>query len=216
MRLTLQPAAEDHPLTAKPHEAASRRHPERSGRAALELVSNRAGGQKPVPQTPLPGTHPPGTSASPSLNWGVEPFVKIARELPRLFEAHWQELEQDEFGLPLNPDWDLLFDMAQIGRLHVMTARWGKQLVGYIFNFVMPHVYTKHDLQAQIHLFYLHPSYRDEPGFLMQWFRANDEFLVTLGVKKILAMTKNNTKAAVIFKRMGYTPIETVWSRMVP
>jgi len=202
-------------LTAKQHEAARPQPPERSGRGTLKLVSDQAGGQ--LPRAPRPSdARPPRVSASLSLNWGIEPFANIARELPPLFETHWAELEQDGFGLPLNPDWDLMFDMAQLGRLHVMTARWEKHLVGYIFNFVLPHIYTKKDLQAQIHLFYLHPNYRDEPGFLLRWFRANDEFLETLGVKKIYGMTKNNSKAGVIFKRMGYVAVETAWARMVP
>jgi hypothetical protein len=204
-------------LTTKPREAEPRQRPDHSGRAPLKLVADRAGGHTPAPPDPSEArTSSPRPPVSPSLNWGIEPFVNIARELPRLFDEHWQELEQDDFGLPLNPDWDLMFDMAQVGRLHVMTARWGKHLVGYIFNFVLPHIYTKKDLQAQIHLFYLHPNYRDEPGFLMQWFRANEEFLITLGVRKIYGMTKNNGKAGVIFKRMGYTAVETAWARMIP
>jgi hypothetical protein len=52
----------------------------------------------------------------------------------------------------------------------------------------------------------------------MRWFRENDAYLESLGVKKILASTKNNWhdgKAGLIFKRLGYTPIETVWTRMI-
>ena len=190
---------------------APRPRPEPSGRAALKLVANRGGDHA----DPVGHGSPQDRAVStPSLNWGIEPFARIARELPPLFAAHWEELEQDGFGLPLNPDWDLMFDMAQVNRLHVMTARWDKQLVGYIFNFVLPHIYTRKHLQAQIHLFYLHAGYRDEPGFLMRWFRANDEFLVGLGVKKIYAMTKTSGKAGVIFRRLGYVPVETAWARM--
>ena len=104
----------------------------------------------------------PAGLVRPSLTYGIEPFVDIARELPPLFDRHWREIEQDGFGLPLNPDWDLMFDMAQIGRLHVNTARFGKALVGYIFNFVLPNIYTKDVLQGQIHLMWLYPSYRGE------------------------------------------------------
>lgn len=159
----------------------------------------------------------PAGLVRPSLTYGIEPFVDIAKELPPLFHKHWEELEGDGFGLPLNPDWDLMFDMAQVGRLHVNTARWGKALVGYIFNFVLPNVYTKDALQGQIHLFYLHPTYRGEPWFVVEWFRANDRFLVSLGCRKILAMTKTSVrdgKVGAIFRRLGYTKIEDVWARM--
>ena len=164
-------------------------------------------------------THPPQQSARPGLTFQVESFVDIARDLPRLFEMHWQELESDGFGLELNPDWDLIYELAMLGRLRIMTARWGKILVGYIFNLVLPTMYSKTDVQAQINLYFLHPQYRDEPGFLMKWFRANDDFLISLGVRKIYGMIKSNYKdgkMAVVFKRLGYAPVEQHWARMVP
>jgi hypothetical protein len=185
----------------KPAEERLRRRRQHSAPAALKLVAATE---------PTPLIHP-------SLTVAVEPFAAIARELPRLFEMNWQEMEQDGFGLPLNPDWDLMFDLAQTGRLHVVTARCAGTLVGYIFNIVVPHIYTKADLQGQVHLFFLHPDYRDEPGFLIRWFRHNDVFLADLGCKKILAMTPlsyRDGKVGLIFKRLGYTPIETIWARM--
>lgn len=163
--------------------------------------------------------HHPHPSARPGLTFQVENFVDIARDLPRLFELHWQELESDDYGLPLNPDWDLMYELAMLGRLKIMTARWGKILVGYIFSLVLPTMYTKDVLQAQINLYFLHPYYRDEPGFLMKWFRANDDMLVGLGVRKMYGMLKTgykNGKMAVVFKRLGYVQVEQHWARMVP
>jgi hypothetical protein len=199
-----------------------RRRPEPLGHGQLRLVrdpvrpdaalgSSLSGRREPVP-TPFPAD-----LVRPQLTYGVEPFVDIARELPSLLTKHWEELESDGFGLPLSPDWDLMFDMAQLGRLHVNTARYGKALVGYIFNFVLPHIYTKDMLQGQIHLFYLHPSYRREPWFVVEWFQANDQFLKSLGCRKIYAMSKTgyrDGKAGAIFKRLGYTKVEEVYARM--
>jgi hypothetical protein len=183
---------------------------EGSSRPDGETRSSQGDRRKPQPSLPA-------GLVRPQLTYGVEPFIDIARELPPLLTKHWTELETDGFGLPLNPDWDLMFDMAQLGRLHVNTARYGKALVGYIFNFVLPHIYTKDLLQGQVHLFYLHPSYRGEPWFVVEWFQANDQFLKGLGCRKIYAMTKagfRDGKAGAIFRRLGYTKVEDVWARM--
>jgi hypothetical protein len=198
------------------------KRPQPSAPAQLRLVEeNRTEGARRVTPPPLID---PLAAFRPGLSYHVEPFAAIARELPRLVEMNWNEIEQDGFGMELNPDWDLLYDMAAVGRLQIMTARYRfspkrpATLVGYIFNLVYPHIYSKKDLFGELHLFYLDPHYRDEPGFVMEWFRANDDYLVSLGCKKISTSTKMSFKGGrvgLIFKRLGYTPVETVWARMV-
>src|SRR3974390_2942027 len=105
----------------------SRAPQELLGRAQLKLVpENRAeapsGSPRPADNEASPLAAP---AFRPSLSIGIEPFAAIARELPPLLEAHWNEVVKDnEFGLPLNPDWDLFYDMATVGRLHINTARY--------------------------------------------------------------------------------------------
>jgi hypothetical protein len=207
-----------------------------SGRAALELV--RAG--SPLARDGVnPGS--PDTSnanARPDLTFQVEKFHEIARELPPLFERHYREIALDQDSIPLDPDWDRYLQMSLAGMLHVMTVRGkgvikdisGQQtrpnnekppsyeagaLCGYIFKLVGPHLHYRSTLFANLEMFWLDPAYRGG-SFALRWFKANAGMLRDLGVKKVTVETKNgymDGRVGLIFKRLGYKPIETVWAR---
>ena len=183
--------------------------PKVSGRAKLELV--RAGSV---------GVHleSPDTTranARPDLTSQVEKFHEIARELPPLFERHYREIALDQDSIPLDPDWDRYLQMSIVGMLRVTTARAGDTLAGYIFNLVGPHLHYRSTLFANLEMFWLDPVYRGG-SFSLHWFRANADMLRELGVKRVTVETKNgymDGRVGLIFKRLGYKPIETVWAR---
>lgn len=146
----------------------------------------------------------------------IEPFYKIARELPPLFERHWRELCEHQDTIPMAVNWDLFFNQALAGILHVHTVRRGDILVGFIFNVVGPHVNFATTLHAGIERFWLDPAYR-KGWFAYRWFRTNDAYLQTLGVKRTLVEVVNgfmNARVGLIFKRLGYKPIETTWEKV--
>jgi hypothetical protein len=156
-------------------------------------------------------------SARPDLSIQVEKFYEIARELPPLFERHYREIALDQDSIPLDPDWDRYFMLALNGMLHVCTARSGSVLVGYIFNLVGPHLHYRSTLHAEIEMFWLDPAYRGG-SFVLKWFRQNEATLKELGVKKVGVATKNGYKdgrVGLIFKRLGYRPVETTWAKVL-
>ena len=64
------------------------------------------------------------------VKFQVEPFYVIARELPPLFKKHWRELGRDRDEVILDPNWDQFMADSIAGRLRVLTARAGTELVG--------------------------------------------------------------------------------------
>lgn len=199
----------------KPLEKLPRQRPKRSGRAQLELVRS---GVSPARDGANQGS-PESTSAiaRPDLTSQVEKFHEIARELPPLFEQHYREIALDQERIPLDPDWDRYLMLSLQGMLLVRTARYGDTLVGYIFNLFGPHLHYRSTPHAEIEMFWLDPAYRGS-GFVLRWFRENEAMLRELGVKKVGGTTKNGYKdgrVGLIFKRLGYTPVETVWSKVL-
>ena len=146
----------------------------------------------------------------------IEPFHKIARELPPLFERHWRELAQHQDKIPFAPNWDLFYQQALVGILHVHTARRGDVLVGFIFNVVWPHVNFVSTLHGGVERFWLDPVYR-RGWFAFRWFKTNDDYLKKLGCKRLLVETVHHFedgRVGSIFKRLGYVPIETTWEKI--
>ena len=156
--------------------------------------------------------------ATPRLTAQVESFYAIRHELPPLFEQHWRELALDHDAIPLAPDWDRYLGMTATGNLHITTARFGDKLVGYIFNFVGPHMHYATTLHAEMEMFWLDPAYRGG-WFAIRLFRTNERHLRKLGVKKIMAATKTHYLAgrvgSILLKRLGFKPFETNWSKVI-
>jgi hypothetical protein len=192
-------------------ERALRRHQERSARAKTKLSLVRPGSGQ-------PDTVPPTSAAArPELTSQEESFYAIARDLPPLFERHWQELALDKDKFPLEPDWDRYFAMAATGTLRITTARFGDVLAGYIFNLVGPHLHYKSAIHAHIEMFWLDPVYRGG-AFVLRWFRDNEAMVKKVGAKRLTADEKHHFKdgrVGLIFRRLGYQPIETVWAKVL-
>lgn len=153
----------------------------------------------------------------PHLFCRPEKFSAIVHELPPLFLRHWQELGTSREQIPLDPDWDRYFALEVNGALHIMTARSEGVLVGYIFNVVGPHLHYRSTLHAEIDMFWLDPAWRGT-WFTLRWFRDNDHMLRGLGVKRVHVGTKNHFiagRVGSIFRRLGYSPVETVWASVL-
>jgi hypothetical protein len=188
-------------------EKRPRPHQRHLARAKLELVR----------PDPTPTSHPAHAGIRSDLTSQVEKFHEIARELPPLFERHYREIALDQKTIPLDPDWDRYFVLALSGNLVVTTARVDKTLVGYIFNLVGPHLHYRTTPHAEIEMFWLDPAYRGG-AFALRWFRENEATLKKLGIKKVGVATKSGYKGGrvgLIFKRLGYRPIETTWSKLL-
>ena len=177
------------------------------GKPNLELV--RPG----VPRGRHAAPEPPETAIRPDLTFQVEPFSRIADELPPLFARHWEELGEAE--IPLDPDWQRMLVSEAQGQLKVVTARCGGVLVGYIFNIIGRHPHSRSTAYSNIDNFWLDPTYRGNFS-VMRWLKLNDAMLDELGVKKRYIGVPNNFMAGRVgslFRRLGYKPVETTWSR---
>ena len=198
----------------KQHAAAPPRHQGLSGRERPELKLVR----------PAPADHAAngspfssfgGDKARSDLHFQQELFAQIAHELPPLFARHYDEISAQDF--PLEPDWDRYYRLEIEGALKILTARAGGILVGYIFNIIGPHLHYRSALYADLEMWWLDPGYRG--GYWpVKWFKANDAMLKSFGVKKVMAATKNHFmegRVGSIFRRLGYKPVETVWTRRI-
>ncbi len=178
-----------------------------SSRGRLELVrSGESHGRHAVPI-------PPKGDPRPDLTFQVEAFSRIAPELPPLFARHWAELGDKD--IPLDPDWQRMLVSDAQGQLKITTARAGDVLVGYIFNLVGAHPHSRSTLYSNINHLWLDPAYRGSFA-VMRWLRLNEAMLDELGVKKRYIGIGNDFMAGRVgnlFRRLGYKPVETTWSR---
>lgn len=169
----------------------------------------------PRPQRPLP----PLVREPHNLVWNWERFGLIAGEFPPLFKRHWREIALNQDKVPLEPDWNGYLKLDVSGILRVLTVRANGLLVGYHFVLVFPHLHYASTLWAQSDMFWLDPAYRTGwTGYRL--LKLVRDTLKENGVKVHAINIKLHVEAergtlGVLFKRLGYKPVETVFSQFL-
>src|ERR1700760_4321155 len=94
------------------------------------------------------------------LVFQVENWFECKNEMKPLWEIHWQEVALNQENIKLNV-WEEAFnEAAKIGQLHIVTARYECNIVGYHISLVRPHLHYRQSLTAYTDAFYLHPDHR--------------------------------------------------------
>lgn len=144
-----------------------------------------------------------------------ESFEDRLEELKPLLEGHWRELAMDQDRVPLVPNYDLYFRFERIEQLIFTTLRVDGELKGYFIGFIMPGIHYSTCLECKMDIFYVHPSVRADgmPG--LKLFRSVEQELKRRGVQRWFVGTKLKADVSSIFKRLGFNPVETYYSKWI-
>jgi GNAT superfamily N-acetyltransferase len=145
--------------------------------------------------------------------FAVERFEQCRGDAAALLKDHWREIALDQDVIELDPDWEKYAALAKDGALHVVTARDGGELVGYHLSVIRPHLHYKASLTCFSDVMYLKPEYRQGlTGYkLIRFFRDS---VKARGVQKIYMGTKLALDLDPILRRLGFTPIERVYTQV--
>lgn len=131
-----------------------------------------------------------------------------------LWPAHWAEIAADKDKISLDPDLAEYAEMERRGKLHVITARKGGELVGYSVWIVGPLLHYRTVLAAKNDIYWLRPDCRK--GFAgVRLFIESEKHLKSLGVKKLFSATKVWRLVAQIFNRLGWVETERCYCKFI-
>lgn len=148
------------------------------------------------------------------VTFAVEEYFDSIDEIRPLLEAHWHEVGQDRTAVPMNVDWVEYAYLAAHGRLQVVVARSAGVLVGYHSAVVKPHIRYKSTLMGFVDVYYLAPAFRR--GMTgVKLLKFAEEALRQRGCRKIFTATKLALDMGSLYVRMGYRPVETVYSKVL-
>ena len=149
------------------------------------------------------------------IKYSVESFGDVIGEVGSLLVRHWEEIALDQDTVPLDPDYDSYRRLADLGKLHITTARSNGVLVGYACFFLIQNLHYKSLFVADPDIFWLAPEHRKgSAGFRL--LRFAEDRLAEIGVNRVLLRTKLGEKdLARLFDRLGYIPIERLHSKKV-
>lgn len=136
-----------------------------------------------------------------------ERLPDIKDELAPLLSLHWEEIARHRDEIKLNVDWATYLELDALGILHITTARCDGRLIGYVINFVTPHLHYRDWVMANNDILFVHPDYRKGRVFL-KLLNYTEQLLADRGVKNLYIHMKTAHDFSPILERLGYTEIE--------
>jgi len=161
-------------------------------------------------------SHTASADAKPeTVAFAWEDLGAILREVVPLATRHAYEVPRQE---AFEPDWERYIQYQAMGVMHVLTARSGGHLVGYVMLFIGPHIHYAHTVWANISDPYLDPLYRS--GWTgMRMLREAEKRAKQLGAKFVdfaentAYSNPSGRRLGVALKRLGYEPRDTIWTK---
>jgi GNAT superfamily N-acetyltransferase len=148
------------------------------------------------------------------VTYQVENWFDALPEMEQLWPLHWQEIASDRDKVPLEPNYREYAALANLGVTHVVVARHEGRMIGYHVTMVKGHIHYASMLSGFVDMYFMHPDFRR--GFAgIGLFRAAEDTLRARGVRKIFTATKVTKDMSIIFRRLGYTHAENLFTKYI-
>jgi GNAT superfamily N-acetyltransferase len=152
------------------------------------------------------------------FRWGTTYSAFLAEAWPKL-RAHWAEVGTYRHVLRLDPDHDKYRAAERAGILHILTARVGGELAGYLFVLILPHPRDKGATLARDDIFYVDPKFRRfrlGPAMIEEALayiepRAD----IVMLTEKVHRSLGRGRFGGSYLARYGFQPLEVTWGRVI-
>lgn len=146
------------------------------------------------------------------ITYAVEGWFDALAEMEAMWPLHWLEIATNREEIPLEPNYREYGMLANAGVVHVMVAREHGRMIGYHVTMVKSHIHYAGLMSGFVDMYFIHPDFRY--GFTgIALFREAERTLRARGVRKIFTATKVSKDMSVIFKRLGYTHAENLFTK---
>jgi GNAT superfamily N-acetyltransferase len=146
------------------------------------------------------------------MEFSEETLSQCLDEARPLLVDHWENIALNKDTIPLNPLWNIYEKLEETGNLKIITARQDEKLVGYAAYVISPSLHYSSQIIADADVFWLDPNHRKGMAG-MRLFKHAEKVLKSYGVTRILNKVKIHFDVGKVFERMGYDPIERVYSK---
>ena len=146
------------------------------------------------------------------MEFSEETLCQCLDEAKPLLVDHWENIALNKDTIALDPLWDTYKKLEETGNLKIITARQEEKLVGYAAYVISPSLHYSDQIIADADVFWLDPDYRKGMAG-MRLFKQAEKVLKSYGVTRVLNKVKIHFDVGKVFERMGYDPIERVYSK---
>jgi len=149
------------------------------------------------------------------MRFAVESLAQCWDQGQALLELHWREIALHQDLIPLAIDRESYEQMERAGQLQLVTMRDDEGILrGYHVSLIRPHLHYRTSLTAFTDVFYIHPDFR-KGSTATHLFRYVETQLGFRGVQRMYATCKLSLDLRPLFKRLRWTMIEYVFTKLV-
>jgi GNAT superfamily N-acetyltransferase len=149
------------------------------------------------------------------ITYQVEKFADVIEEMKPLLQMHYEEIAMYKDRIALNPDYAAYQAMADLGMLHIYTARdSSRDLIGYCVTFIRPHPHYQDHIYAMNDVVYVAKEYRHTevaPELISQL----EKELQTKGVSVMTFHMKTYKPFRTLMDSLGFDCAEELYTKFI-
>lgn len=147
------------------------------------------------------------------MKFRVDSYIKRLPDMMRFYHAHNEEVAVNHSGFPLDLDFEQYIKFAEQGRLHVVTAWEGDELVGYQQFIISTFLHYKSTVIAVSDLSYLAPAYRrGMNGYNLLKFAVES---LPKSINAVTLCCKTSKDFGKLIERLGFSLDEKIYIKVV-
>jgi hypothetical protein len=147
------------------------------------------------------------------VSFQVEKWSDCLPELRKLFPLLWDDVAVDKDRFRARCNEPMYATMEQNGFIHLITARFGKKLVGYfVMNIIANGHYADAGLMAFTDMYFLLPEFRKGTSGI-GLFSFAIEYAKSKGCAKFYTSHKLHRDRSSLMKLLGFKPTDMIYSK---
>jgi L-amino acid N-acyltransferase YncA len=148
------------------------------------------------------------------ITYQLEPWATYFLDCQTLWLEHYDEIAVQKDRMAMKPDVVAYQNLEQLGQLQIVTAREAGQMVGYILSVIRPHLHYADVLCGYEDAYFLAKSHRKGMAGV-RLIKEAIRHMQAAGVRKAFFMTKVALDMGAIFRRLGFTETDIVYSKWI-
>lgn len=150
-----------------------------------------------------------------TITYQRELLADFFRDAQVLFPQHYDELALNKGQIKLSLDVSRYEMLEKENALHIATVRDDGNMVGYFVSFLIPHMHYKDaGTMGMCDMYWLAPSHRIG-GVGARFLCFVEKCMKELKVSKLYWSHKVHQDHSDLFKALGFTPSDIMYTKMV-
>jgi hypothetical protein len=149
------------------------------------------------------------------VTFQVEKWSDCIAELRPIYDLLWADVAIDKDRFKARCNEPMYKTMEDNGFLHLVTARFGKALVGcFQMTLIVNGHYADAGVMAFTDLYFLAPAFR-KGSMGIQLFRFAEKYAKSKGCEKFYTSHKIHRDHSSLMKLLGFKPTDMIYSKVI-